>query len=229
MPSIEQEKQIEHLKNISIAAVSTIPVLGGALSVLMDKYIPNYVERRRIQLMEDLSKELEELSERITPERLASEEFASVFIRGFRRAMEEHLHEKIEAFKAIILNTAIAPSTEFDELTLFLRLVSDLTVDQIRILHLLQRDADIRKDKQGLFLVMKAAWPDADSDYLMACVNELLRGNLVTSNPKNKGEQGQHFLTGLGSRFVAYISTPTPARDIDIRDDGHTQSIDENL
>lgn len=229
MPSSEQAQQIEHLKNISIAAVSAIPVLGGPLSILMDKYIPNYVERRRIQLMEDLSQELEELSERITPERLASEEFASVFIRGFRRAMEEHLHEKIEAFQAIILNTAIAPSTEFDELTLFLRLVSDLTVDQIRILHLLQRDAEIRKDKQGLFLVMQAAWPDADSDYLMACVNELLRGNLVTSNPKNKGEQGQHFLTGLGSRFVAYISKPTTNHARDAQAEGDAKGVDENL
>jgi len=208
MSSEEQERQIEHLRNIGVAAVSMIPVLGSPLSVLMDKYIPSYVERRRSELLTKLADDLQKLNGRITPERLASDEFASVFIKGFRRAMEEHLQDKLEAFRCIILNAAISQSSDFDELTLFLRLVSDLTVDQIRILKLLQNDAEIRKDEQGLFLVMKETWPEADPDYLMACVNELLRSNLVSSNPKNKESQGQHFLTGLGKRFVAYISDP---------------------
>jgi hypothetical protein len=205
----EQEKYIEHLRNISVAAVSMIPGLGSPLSMLMDKYIPSYVEYRRNELLTKLAHDLQELNDRITPERLASEEFASVFIKGFRRAMEEHLEEKLEAFRFIILNSAISQRSDFDELTLFLRLVSDLTVDQIRILKLLQNDEGIRKGSKGLFLVMREAWPEADPDYLMACVNELLRGNLVSSNPKDKKRQGQHLLTGLGKRFIAYISSPS--------------------
>jgi hypothetical protein len=208
MRSKKQEEQLEHLKNVSIAAVSALPVLGGPLSVLMDKYIPSYIERRRSKLIEKISKDLQRLSKRITPEHLASDEFSSVFIKAFRRAMEEHLEEKLEAFRYIILNAAISNSSEFDEQTLFLRLVSDLTVDQIRILKLLQRKDKIHKDTEGLFKVMKKTWPDADPDYLMACVTELLRSNLVSSNPKDRQKQGQHFLTGLGKRFVAYISRP---------------------
>ena len=79
---------------------------------------------------------------------LGSDEFIAVFMKSFRRAMEQHLKEKQEAFRAIIINNAIAESANFDEVTLFIRLVSDLTVDQIRILQLL-RNQVFRESEGG--------------------------------------------------------------------------------
>lgn len=201
------ENQIEHLRNISIAAASSIPVLGGPISVLLDKYIPSYVERRRNELMTQLAGDLTKLSKQMTSERLASDEFVAVFVKSFRQAMEEHLKEKLEAFRAIIINTALGESSEFDEITLFIRLVSDLTLDQIRILRLL-RNQEFRENEEGLFLAVQNVWHEIDSDYLMACVTELLRYNLATSNPKNREVQGSHALTGLGIRFIEYITLP---------------------
>jgi hypothetical protein len=202
---------LEHLRNVSIAAISALPVAGGPLSVLLDKYLPSYVEQRRSQLLAKLAAGLSELSDRVTPQRLASDEFISVFIKAFRRAMEESLEEKLEAFRAIILNTAISDSSKFDEITLFIRLVSDLTVDQIRILRLLHND-ELANEDQGLFQTMQKVWPEVDPDYLMACVAELLRYNLATSNARgrdvNANSLKTHAITGLGRRFIEYISLP---------------------
>lgn len=208
MLSEDQEKQLEHLKNASVAAVSMIPLLGSPLSVLMDKYIPDFIEQRRMNLLNTLEKDLRELQDKITPEKLGSEEFSSVFIKSFHRAMEEHLQEKRDAFRYIILNTAISKNSEFDEITLFLRFVSDLTVDQIKILKFLQSNTAIKNNEHGLLIVMVETWPDADPDYVRACVTELLRDNLISSNPEDKEKQGQHYLTGLGKRFIEYISKP---------------------
>jgi hypothetical protein len=207
---MSSKNAIEHLRNISIATVSSIPVLGGPLSVLLDKYLPSYMERRRNALMTQLADDLVKLTERITPEKLASDEFIAVFLKVFRRAMEEHLQEKLEAFRAIILNAALAENSEFDEVSLFIRLVSDLTADQIRILRLL-RNQEFRESKEGLFLAVQHVWHKVDADYLMACVTELLRYNLATSNPKNPEAQGNHTLTMLGIRFIEYITLPRSA------------------
>ena len=209
--SDEKMQYLEHLRNVSIAAISALPGAGGPLSVLLDKYLPSYVEQRRSQLLANLAADLRELSDRVTPQRLASDEFLSVFIKAFRRAMEESLEEKLEAFRGIILNTALSDSSDFDEITLFIRLVSDLTVDQIRILRLLHND-ELTNEEQGLFQTMQKVWPEVDSDYLMACVTELLRYNLATSNARgrdvNTNNSTTHAITGLGRRFVEYISLP---------------------
>ncbi len=205
-------ERTEHLRNLGVAAASAIPIVGGPLSVLLDKYLPSYVEERRKRLLAQLSADMEDLASRITLERLGSDEFISVFIKGFRLAMEEHLQEKRDAFRAIILNTALSAGSCFDELTLFIRLVADLTVDQMRIVRLLREDWSSELDNAGLYQAAQQLWPGIDEDYLVACVTELLRYNLVTFSDKQQRliqeKKRQHSLTALGERFVSYVTLP---------------------
>jgi len=204
-----------HARNISIAALGAIPVVGGSLATIFDKYLPDFVARRRDEMIERLAVEIHELQSRLTAESLASDEFLAVFVKCMRRAVEEHAEEKLVAFRAIILNTALPHASDFDEVTLFIRLVSDMTLDQIRILRLVA-DGDNMKGKDGLLLVTQALWPEADRDYLVACTTELLRYNLVLSGPARPHEHGgsatpgqNHRLTSLGVRFLAYITSPS--------------------
>lgn len=97
-PSHNKAQYLELLRNASVAAISAVPLGGGPLSVLLDKYLPGYVERRRQDLLAKLAFDLAELSNRLTPQRLASDEFIAVFMKAYCRAMEESLEEKRDAF-----------------------------------------------------------------------------------------------------------------------------------
>lgn len=64
-----------------------------------------------------------------------------------------------------------------------------------------QVHADLVKSLQIL-------WPNIDHDYLTACVSDLYGANLISSTWRESGGGGTTSLTGLGERFVAFISKP---------------------
>lgn len=53
-----------HFKNIIVAGTSTIP-FGGGISVLIDKYIPDNLQKKRDKLLEDILIDLENIKEEI--------------------------------------------------------------------------------------------------------------------------------------------------------------------
>ena len=53
-----------HFKNIIVAGTSTIPFCGG-ISVLIDKYIPDNLQKKRDKLLEDILIDLENIKEEI--------------------------------------------------------------------------------------------------------------------------------------------------------------------
>ncbi len=205
----------EHLKNLSIAAVSAIPIVGGPVSVLMDKYLPEYLERRRLEFWNALDHDLVALNARGAPVQLSTDRFISVFMKAFKLALEENEKVKIEAFKNIIVNSALPGCDEFDETTLFLKWVADLTADQIRVLkEIKDSDRFEHEDQSDLYYVLKDAFPTVPRDYLMICAQEIVNRNIVTygmshrsaelGNPKEK----KWYLTELGARFVSFIESP---------------------
>ena len=123
-----------HLRNAVVAASSAIPLVGGPISVLLDKYLPDYIQRKRDEFLESVGIGLSELEDKFSPDELHSERFLSIFIKGTHQAIAEHSEEKIDCLRNIILNSAIEPGESFDERSLFLRMVQDLTEDQIKLL-----------------------------------------------------------------------------------------------
>lgn len=207
----------QHIRSVVVAATAGIPLLGGPIAVLLDKYLPDYVQRKRDAFLDQVGKELSEIEERLTPENLSSDEFLSVFIKATQQAMSEHSQEKVDCLRAIILNSSLEPTASFDERSLFLRLVHDLTEDQIKVLKAIYIAGGIPKDRyKSLLDYAVELWPEIDPDYLMACTTELIRYNFLSSGNQTRGEQAglresrpeMHRLTGLGERFVAYIISP---------------------
>lgn len=195
-----------NLKNTIVASTSLIPFAGGILSVLFDKYIPSNYERKRDAFFTYIDNEFKRFNIYEHHSKLNDEAFIMLFTKSFNRAMEEYHEEKIRAFQNIIINSVLNKNEEkFDEISFFIRLVSDLTVDQIKILHLVKNKEFIKEP--SIYKAITKLWGDADESYLMACVTELIRFNLV-SNSKNNNEQTQfrQYLTPFGMRFINYIS-----------------------
>ena len=210
----EQMKNSEHIRNALIAASAVIPIAGGPIAVILDKYLPSELEKRKNDFINALSKDLERVKDSISPGRLESQEYLTYFLKILRRALEEHRKEKTIAFRNILVNEAISKSSDFDEVGMYIRLVNDLTTDQIRVLHYIYKKRLVGSCSEGtdvnVYKELKELWPGVDYHYLLACVTELIRFFIVTSSSEvlnSKKEKG-HALTDFGERFVKYIFSP---------------------
>lgn len=207
-----------HLRNMAVAVTAGIPILGGPLAVLLDKYLPEYFEKKRERILQELNQELMALEQSGNTLLIENDRFSSVFLKGIKLAMEEHDNEKINSFKNIILNSAIFQSKDFDEESLFLSWVRDLTSDQIRIMKTIKDVFEVYTyEKSNLEVVLKSIFPDTPIDYLTICQRELSIKNLIkfkkggktTYDEDSKDEEGRQWaLTNLGKRFIAYIEKP---------------------
>ena len=113
--------------------------------------------------------------------------------------------------------TGIRP---FDERSFYVKLTVNLTVDQIRILHLFylrdyQNAASFGQGKNINAYIMEQ-WPRMDESYRFALVNELMRYGLIAASEKIQKVKGDgHHLSALGERYINTIFTP-----VDIKDTG---------
>ena len=54
----------DHFKNILISLVAAAPYVGGPISILLDKYIPERRQKRIVEFYDDLFKEMKNLDEK---------------------------------------------------------------------------------------------------------------------------------------------------------------------
>ena len=211
-----KEETKKHLKNIGTAAISAIPFVGGPLATIFDKYLPEYVQRRRNEMIDDIDNELKLLEERNSNFNTDSEKFISTFIKCTKLSLEEHEKEKIEAYRNIILNSALPNESEFDESTLFINWIQELTIDEIRIIKAINSIDEVAfKDVKSndIYQLLKVVYPNLPSDYLIICGQDIMTKNIVMGKhsfrkDNNKESERQWYLTNLGERFVNFITNP---------------------
>ena len=207
------------IRNFVIAASAAIPVVGGATSVILDKYLPNKVEERKNKILENIQNDLENIDFNILKNKLDNEEFYTVFLKVLNRSIANHRIEKLKAFRNILINNILSEEKVYDEVSFFIRLTDELTIDQIRILNFFYnayfyKDQEcmevIIKNSSSMQKIMKSMWKDIDDDYLTACTTELLRFWLITGSIKSKKNTGidSYSLSSLGERYVKWIFSP---------------------
>ena len=126
----------DHGRNIIIAALSVLPVVGGSISSLLSEYIPEWKEKRVLNFIRELGEKLEEVKDRINQEYLKTEEFAFLFEQTFLRVFRDHQEEKLKVYKAILINSCTKSNFDTSEKEYFLSLVDRLQGVHILILSL---------------------------------------------------------------------------------------------
>ncbi len=212
--SMEKE---ELIRNVCIAASAAIPVAGGSISVLLDKYLPNKLEERKQNILENIQADLSRIDMNILENKLDNEEFYTVFLKVLNKSISNHREEKLMSFRSILLNSIINDEMTFDEVSFYIRLVDELSVDQIKILNLFYRTYIINDDKykdimqkNSLNNIVRTIWKNIDEDYAMACTTELIRFQLLigaTESRKRSSIEG-FTLSRFGERFVKFIFNP---------------------
>lgn len=216
---------VDHALSVLKAAVNVVPVFGGAVGSLLSDYLPNSVEKRKTEFLTKLVQELEAVQEKLQSDFVSKEYFISTFMQAFRRAIENHQDEKVQAFRAIIVNAAIDPNPKEDEIAAFVNITDRLTPIHLKLLKILANpqvavDGSSESIKArfesiytgGMNTLFGMLLPGYPMDLINVAFYDLYIMGLQTTE-RSIGSMTKQGLvskrtTDFGDRYLQYISLP---------------------
>lgn len=186
------------LRNISIGALASLPYIGGPLSYIIDKSVPEQVSVRYSTFMKSLEKDIATLKKKIDYSRFETPQFYSMFVKVIHEVMCNHIEEKRILYKNILINTVDA-FWNCNKNDFFLSVTERLSPDAINYLYLIYTGFDQSEQKDNFLAIgnLMKVFP-SQSDYLMEIGSELVRYHLV------EGVK----MTQLGKQYCNFIFSP---------------------
>lgn len=224
-----RDRAIAGARGLVKGLAGAVPLGGGLLAEAVDLLYRQPIEKRRDEWARDIADALREVQERqadLTPDRLAeNEEFVTILHRATQVAVATHEKEKRRALRNAIVHSALGSPPSQDLQFFFLRLVEELTVNQILVLAL-YNDPHRWFQKSGRrppvmlprFSVLEAAYPElAASPYVRELTladlerRGLLGGVSGVSGHAIGGSPGQSpmepITSSLARQFLSYITS----------------------
>ncbi len=189
-----KDKAADVLKRLTRATSGSIPVLGSFLAEVVDYCYLLPIEKRRTEWFAELERAFRELSQKVdglTPEKLAeNNEFITILHRATDVALRTHQYEKRRLLANAIVSAGSPTPPELDKQTFFLRLVDELTINQVLVLLLYSNPLEWfkrRNRKPNDFYtaarieVLNQAYPEIakDPDFKEVVLAELERRGLL--------------------------------------------------
>lgn len=186
------------LRNISIGALASLPYIGGSLSYIIDKSVPEQVSVRYSTFMKSLEKDIATLKKKIDYSRFETPQFYSMFVKVIHEVICNHIEEKRILYKNILINTVDA-FWNCNKNDFFLSVTERLSSDAINYLYLIYTGFDQSEQKDNFLAIgnLMKVFP-SQSDYLMEIGSELVRYHLV------EGVK----MTQLGKQYCNFIFSP---------------------
>lgn len=186
----------------------------------------NPISWTRVNRMEEFAalttEDFRRLSDRVNSEYLNTEHFSSIFRKCLRGISENPYQEKLEAFRGILINSAIRKDLSEEEKEYFLNLLDNLTVLHIRVLKFMmdpsrymQTDAitgDLIEDR--ISGALRAAIPNISLEIIQSAFNDLYQRNLIkkmeslVSISKDGVLNISNGLMALGSTLIEFCTVP---------------------
>jgi hypothetical protein len=197
--------------------------IGSPISVLLSDFIPSRRFLRLERFVEELSKEYKKVEEKIDIDYITTDEFAYLFEQCFKAASENYQKEKIDAFKAILVNATTDKSLIHLEKEFFLNLTKQLTVLHIQILDFLHDTRDYIKRKnlnenqiQGRYKdFLPLIFPDIEFDTIKIAMDDLNSYGLTELKSSSFGVMtvssglqllGDRKTTSFGEKYLRFIT-----------------------
>ena len=210
------------------ALVGLVPGVGATMGVIVDYQRRKFASEKQTEFNNAVADELERLH--IKADELAAQFYATLSHVDWLVTMTNE-PEKIEAFRNIMLNTALPNPPEAEMRELFLSMVAALTGRHIRLLNSLNHpkmygiDAVNSHDFHvlggemgGAFKVIREHVPGFErEDILNRCINDLVSQGLVYYQEQGQDARlmGNPRTTDLGLEFVAFITAPKALSEAD--------------
>lgn len=215
----------EHFINIFKAGLASLPIASAFASLLSD-YIPSSKFKRLEDFAKQIAEDLKRLSDRIETDYITSDEFAYMFEQSFRGVAQNIHKEKIEAFRGILLNSAIQKDIVQEEKEFFLSLVDNLSIVHIKILKFMAfpneyinelglTPQEIRGGFRGIFRTIMPEFSN-DTSIVELAFGDLFQKDLISTDKSifhtMAASQGLSLVgnrvTDLGRRFIEFCKTP---------------------
>jgi hypothetical protein len=215
----------EHILNVVKAGLATAPFCGGIASLITD-YIPNSKQSRIEEFAERVAADLEALQDRVDENNILTDNFAYTFEKCFRGAAENYQKEKLEAFRGILINSAIGSNLQEDEKEYFLNLVGTLSVLHMRILnftsspilYLEKNNIPQASIAGGFSQFFPVAIPEVNIEVIKSAFGDLYQYGFLSTDKSifttMTSGQGLDLLgnggrvTELGKRFISFCTSP---------------------
>jgi len=212
----------ETILNVLKAGLATAPFGGGVASLLTD-YIPSSRSRRLEDFAAKVAEDLNRLQDQVRSEYLHTDEFAFIFEKCFRGAAENPQEEKLDAFRGILINSAIRRDVTDEEKDYFLNLVNGLSVVHIKLLAFMASPSDYLKSRGipetdimgGLSDFLPMAIPGIRAEVIKSAFGYLHTLNLTEYDSSwfdTVAPEGIELLEGsvsnLGCRFIDFCKSP---------------------
>lgn len=214
----------DYIYSASKGIVSSIPVVGSAISEILFSVISSPIEKRKNEWMIRLSESLNELTNKVDNfniYNLADNElFITIVSQATQIALRNHQQEKILALRNAVINTALNINIEEIEQTAFVQLVDELNILHLRILLFFKNpsqwfiDNNIQKPNINMgspIHALEVAYSEfRDGKFANRLVKDLYNRGLFNIENLNTmmSEQGIYAsrLTEYGQRFLNYIT-----------------------
>jgi hypothetical protein len=190
----------------------------------MTDYIPSSRFRRLEDFARQTAEDLRAHAEDVDAEYLRTDGFAFMFEKCFRGAAENPQREKLEAFRGILVNSAVRQDLSEDEKEYFLNMTSTLTALHIRILKFMDEPvayleaAGIPQSHiHGSFSqFFPVAIPGIELAVIRSAFGDLYRFGLTNTDGSifSTMTSGQgldllgHRISKFGMRFIRFITSP---------------------
>jgi hypothetical protein len=203
------------------AASGLVPV-AGVLATLVDEFIPSELNKRRDALLLKLEADFTALEGRINNEVLTKPYFISIFLQSFRSAMATEQEEKVDSYRAIILNSLVSQNPNIDEIQMMIKITDSLTPLHIKLLKVFRNPREYLEIDQeakarfgsvymgGISHLTGACFPQYSPELIKVALKDLT--NMGLGNGMESGvtmsEDGilAERLTEFGKRYLNFIT-----------------------
>lgn len=203
--------------------LSSVPYAGGVLSGVANSFIQKRQNRRLNEFLKDLADDLAEVKENINQKFVTSDEFEDLTEDIFSKAAESRQKEKLDAFRAIFVNTITSERANYDEAAEIVTLINSWQPRHIVQLKILSDPvaADSQRGNvvgsgggisTSLNQIFTKLLPDWDEDQIERTWSDLYDAKIHrTSGTKTMmTDKGIHQLEGrlteFGQKVARYLS-----------------------
>jgi hypothetical protein len=200
----------EHIMNLFKAVLSTTPI-GGLIASLMSDYIPSSKQLRMETFVNEAAEALETLQDQIDVNRIHTDHYAYIFEQCLRGAAQYPQQEKLDCYKAILINAAKPSDNTDDQQDYFLNLVNTLAPVHIRLLGALYAAMKIPQNGPETGRTIRSMMGSVDGDIIMSAAAELYQLQFTNTQPSSMPitadlSRAGGRLTPIARKFVEFCT-----------------------
>lgn len=213
----------EAILNVFKATLATAPFCGGIASLISD-YIPSARFQRLEAFAQQIADDLLKLADKVNESYIQTDDFAFLFEKSFRGVAENPQAEKINAFRGILINSAVRDDYSEEEKEYFMTLVNTFSALHIRILRFMAypkqylNDSGISENRitGGFSIFFPVAIPGVSLSVIESAFGDLHQYGLINTDKSifhtMTSGQGLNLLgnrvSEFGQRFIQFCISP---------------------